>query len=479
MNKRCKIGSGGTDGSSERRRCRLIRRSFPAAFFCLLLPLLAGCPAEPAEHRPPALKIVCCDEMTFRQTYRDYFNAYFPDWEITHVPYFTFAEEAPGLRVSKPLDIRELTEREKPDLLVIPSYAYEELAKAGLLLDLNELAARDRFDWSAIEPGVRERLRTDDSGRLYGISPYFTADALYYNEDLFRAFGVEPPSAPLTWRETLELAGRFAEDGRRVTDIYGLHIQWVDRPYLLAERIAATEGLSPLDPDKNSLRVTSESWRQLFDTLIEAYRVGAVGMTRVAGREVDGVSYYGPEEIAQADLFAKGQAALTVGGSELMHELKANPPGFAWGVLPGPVHSLMPDAVGSYMTGDVFAIPAASGRPEAAWRVIRFFLSDRAGQISAALGGFSANRYYVFANPKYPQWKQDPDYAVFYGRLPAPAPARPSYDFLAAFGERFDREVHAVLAGEKSPEEALQTLERDAGPLLERERARPSAEPSS
>jgi len=445
---------------------------FTLAF--LFLSLTAGCSADRSgEDSPRTVRIACCDETTFQSFYQDLFAAYFPDWEITYIPVYHPA--GTGLlqtgNPDDPEELRERLEREKPDLVIVPEYGFRRLVRAGLLTELTGFSNRDRSVWEGLEAGVLERLQALGEGKLYGASPFFTADALYYNEDLFREYGVEPPDRPMTWREVLTLAGRFAGGERTEEDPYGFHMRWVtDSPYDLATRIAATEGLRLLDPQTGFLRLQTEGWRDVFLLVTEAYRLGAVASAPMSGREMDGVVIYGPEEMERTNLFFRGKAAMTVGGPDLMRELKAAK-SFGLGVVPGPVHSHLPDTVGGYALGDVFAIPVTSGQPETAWEAIRFFLSERMGQISARLGGAFNIHSHVFARSKYPVWKGDPDYAVFYGLRPAPEPETPldpeaAESFESSFRELFNRELQAVLRDEQTEEEALQRIENEGNALL-------------
>jgi len=443
--------------------------------FLLLLSLTAGCSASRSGEKdsPRTVRIACCDEMTFQSFYRDIFASYFPNWEIEYIPVFS-PSGAGLLQAVNPDDPEELLkrlEREKPDLLIVPEYWFRHLVKAELLMELAGLSNRDSSVLNGLEPGVLERLRTIGEGKLYGASAFFAADAIYYNADLFREAGVPLPEGPMTWREVLTLARRFAVPGRSEEDPVGLHMLRVtDSPYDLAMRIAGTEGLRLADPQSGDLKLQTGSWGEVFRLVTEAYRNGTVASVPISGRETDsGVVIY-PEDMKRANLFLQGKAAMTVGGPDLMQDLKAAV-SFELGVVPGPVHTHLPDAVGGFALGDIFAIPATSGQPEAAWEAMRFFLSERMGQISARLAGTFHIRPYVFARSKYPVWIGDPDYAVFYGMRPAPKPENPLQEnaqerFAASFRELFNQEVQAVLRDEKTEEEALGRIESEGSALL-------------
>ena len=436
----------------------------------LVLSLTAGCSeSRSAQDSPRTVRVACCEETVFQSFYRDLFAAYFPNWEIEHIPVFN--PSGNGVNPDDPEALREWLESERPDLLIVPEYWFRRLVNAELLMELAGLSNRDRSIWDGLEEGVLERLRAIGEGKLYGASAFFAADAIYYNADLFREAGVPLPEGPMTWREVLTLAQRFAVPGRSEDDPAGFHMRWVtDSPYDLAMRIAGTEGLRLADSQGGDLKLQTESWGEVLRLVTDGYRNGAVASVPVSGRETDsGVVFY-PEDMERANMFLNGKAAMTVGGPDLMQELKVAV-SFELGIVPGPVHTHLPDAVGGFALGDVFAIPVTSGQPETAWEAIRFFLSERMGQISARLGGAFNIRPYVFARSKYPVWKGDPDYAVFYGLRSAPEPEQPlegsaQAAFDASFRELFNQEVEAVLRDEKTEEEALRRIESEGNVLL-------------
>ncbi|MFC5701539.1 extracellular solute-binding protein [Cohnella faecalis] len=436
-------------------------------FICLCLLLtVSACRSDeqiaaPIPNEPRSFKIACCDETTFNFQYRDYFDAYYPEWDITLVP---LADEA--LNGDGKVDaLRRLLDNEKPDLLILHAFHYPVMANNGMLRDLEELSNRDKADLSSIPQGVVDALKMNDEQKLFGLSPFFHAPALYYNKDMFRKMGIPSPSGPMTWTETLLLANRFMKDERMEKDSYGLHINGIHKPLDLIRLIASTESVNDVNEATGKLTVNTGRWRDIFTDVLTAYAQGTFSTMNFAGKSVDGVVRYGPEETSKMDLFTKGLAAMTVAQEDLMRRLKTNKPGFQWGVVAGPTNSRDGSRGGWYSTGDTFSIPIGSPQPEQAWNVIKTMMSERAGKASVALDEG------LFSHIDYPKWKGDPDYKVFYELRPAEKASVVSHpvvppSFYKSYEEIADRAIMSALQNEIGVEEALSRIQSEAEALF-------------
>lgn len=70
-------------------------------------------------------------------------------------------------------------------------------------------------------PRLIDMLRERGGGSLYGLIPFFYPSVIFYNAELFREHGIEPPHNKMSWKETLELAKSFAGIGSGENQIYG------------------------------------------------------------------------------------------------------------------------------------------------------------------------------------------------------------------------------------------------------------------
>ena len=427
--------------------------------FLLAVCLLSGCTKKSSDEEPISLRIATLDAYTFESTYRDYFDAAFPDWNVSLIE---LPEESGSFEESQ---WQDWLDTEKPDLLLTNVFDYHQLADIGLLRDLEEFAGRSDMDLGRFNPAVLDYLKGNEQGRLFGLSPFFSTSALYYNKDLFDRLGIPYPEDDMTWADTLNLAGRFMNDSRLGDNEFGLHVKWVSTPFDLMNKIAYTDGVDYVNSQTGALTIDTDGWRNIFGEVIDAYRNGTFRTQTVEGDSRDGTTYYGPEALAQTELFAQGLAAMTVDGDSLMRNLKAGEPGFRWGVATGPVRASDPSRAGWFGTGYVFAIPIVSSKPERAWESIAYLHSERMGRASVAINGD------LLALQDDPVWRSDEDYRVFYRKLPenelpAYAESKVPISFYEPFNRLVDRRIGEVLQGKLTVEEALASIQREGEELM-------------
>ncbi|MBN2980769.1 MULTISPECIES: ABC transporter substrate-binding protein [Cohnella] len=429
------------------------------ASLLVALALLAGCSQEAPNAEPVNLRIGVPDLYAFDRQYRDYFDAAFPDWETTAIEWPDDADAFTAERWG------EWLETEKPDLLLANVFDYRKLSDAGELRDLEEFASRGEMDLGRFNPAVLDYLKTNGDGKLFGLSPFFSTSALYYNKDMFDRLGIPYPQDGMTWPETLSLANRFMRDDRLGEDEFGLHVRWVRSPFDLIRQISYTEGLEYANLQTGAVTIDTESWRNVFEAVIAAYLDGTFRTQNVQGEEADGTVYYGPEALAEMDLFSQGAAAMTVDGDDLMQRLKSAAPGFRWGAVTAPVRVSDPSRAGWFNTGSVFAIPVVSSQPNEAWEAIDYFHSERMGRAAVALGEG------LLSLKDDPVWRGDADYEVFYRTLPVnalPETFEPvvSPEFAEPFDLLVERGIGSVLAGKATVEEALAAIQKEGEALV-------------
>jgi len=82
-----------------------------------------------------------------------------------------------------------------PDTAFVAAGDFRTFAKEGLLVDISDMVKNDPIIGAKdyfFEP--QEEQRCTWNGRWYGIGSCWVADQLYYNADLFKEAGIEPPS---------------------------------------------------------------------------------------------------------------------------------------------------------------------------------------------------------------------------------------------------------------------------------------------
>lgn len=82
-----------------------------------------------------------------------------------------------------------------PDTAFVSAGDFRTFAKEGLLVDITDMVKNDPVIGAKgyfFEPQEEQRCTRD--GRWYGIGSCWVADQLYYNADVFKEAGIEPPS---------------------------------------------------------------------------------------------------------------------------------------------------------------------------------------------------------------------------------------------------------------------------------------------
>jgi multiple sugar transport system substrate-binding protein len=129
--------------------------------------------------------------------------------------------------------IAEIEAGTAPDVFWIPGTDVARFAKAGLILNLNELATAD-MDYSADDfyAGPMSFLQTsvvDGEPALWGLPRDVSAFALYYNADLFDEAGIPYPGTDgdWTWEKFNEAAAAINALGEDV-DGFGMNAWWAN-----------------------------------------------------------------------------------------------------------------------------------------------------------------------------------------------------------------------------------------------------------
>jgi len=407
-------------------------------------------PAEPTE-----LTIAFINQMTFDAFYSSTFQSVYPNTRFKIIPLLDpiYSPNNPDFGVA----LKEMYETKKPDLVILWDAQYKYAADAGWLRDLENMAGMNKFDLGTLHEGMLDRARNNEEGKLYGLSPTFNSSAVYYNKTLFQRYGVPLPDRDMTWDEILRLAGLFMDQPGGEEGVRGLGMKSLTKPYYLMSDIAETEGIEMYDKVANRLTFDSKSWHDLISKVIAAYQRGAF----IAEPYKTKGSHIGLDEMRDRDLFAHGKAALTVESDYYVSELKRLYVDFEWGVLPGPVQTLDRSRGGDISVDTMFAIPAKSGHPKEAWKLIETVMSERMGEVYA-------ERDFGLPVRLNGRKAKDPLYEVFYKLRPVPL--RTEYSIGAKEKEELmkiiEDETDAAAAGRKSVDDAIASIQEAGSRLL-------------
>ncbi|GFN29921.1 extracellular solute-binding protein [Paenibacillus xylaniclasticus] len=428
---------------------------------------LAGCADEPnALEQPAILKVADTDEVNFYRMYGDYMSAAFPDTTIE----FISTEQASDYRLSVSERNKrwiELVRKEQPDLIVLrDDETYRALADEGLLADLSPYMQGSRIMEEQLHPGVIELMKQNRDGQVYGLAPTFSALQLYFNEDLFREYGIDLPHDGMTWEELLQLAYRFTAADSSPGAPIGYY-ETFSSPLDMVYAIGSTEGMSMYRLGTGKMTLDTPAWRRAFTTVLTSYKNGTFRSLTPKGKvSEDGETYYDEQAMNSVDLFSKGKAAMTL---EYYGPNKADEVKFKLGSVNPPVDEATRTRSYSFYANQKLAIRSGSPESKAGWEFIQFMVSDYIAKSAKAHSiGFG-----MPSNMSYPNFTDDPAAAALYRQMPAITPVDegiPSWVNSAFYDEiwrMLEQEMNAALADKQSVDEMLKRMQEQGQQIID------------
>lgn len=397
---------------------------------------------------------------SIRSWYTQSFEMRFPNIKVDVVGALaaTAIEAAEG-----PLDTFDAMKRllqgeNPPDVVFIDdSTTLSRYIEEQLLAPMDTYMLQDQMDQDQFIPTVIDVLRESaPDGLLYGMTPFFSAYALFYNRALFDRFGVPYPEDEMTWQQIFQLSEQFVRTPRR-SPVFGFAFDVRNQTDLLSDAQVYTQAkkMKFYDDRAEQMLVQSPQWEQVFSELIAWKK-----------RQ--------PAYAGDQDLFQAGQLAMVLGSFQYAEQLvqrqqslptstKETP--LQWDVVTVPIHKTEP--VGFEMiSGGIWAINAKAQNPSDAWEFIKFIHSPEWIRIKSkqAMGIPVLQQ---FAKPR-----EGMEYRIeaFYS-LPFVLPERsfaleqkyPSLSEAIVIGQP---QLELVMQGEKSLKEALRRWKRDGDQRL-------------
>ncbi|MFB9327087.1 ABC transporter substrate-binding protein [Paenibacillus aurantiacus] len=414
--------------------------------------LVQGCSGDDNEdyaldtNEAGQLKVMYVDEDTFNQQYGNAFNLKYPNIEIEVV-------------AAQP----DLIEKENPDVILMNTVTqYSELVEKGTLLDLEPMLVEEDFKSADLLAASLQLLREQGSGKLFGISPYFSANALYYNKDLFDKFKVPLPTERMTWPEVIELAKRFPTTGSEEERVYGFTMD--DHLSSLGFTIGDTTGFRYTDAFGKKVTIQTDGWKQAFGMAVDAQKSGAFYFP--GDLDYSQLSF---DEYLNADLFFSGKAAMTLKGTSYAGTMKVyatlGKKPINWGWLTEPYDPANPDVSSSFALTEIYGVNANSANKKAAWQLVK----DINGDVAAKLLS-KTNNGNLMTRTQYNTSNDGVNYDPFYTLQPRGQSVHMHTlsDFNRSFRQLTGKELQAVVSGSKSLDEAMTSIQNEGQLELDR-----------
>jgi multiple sugar transport system substrate-binding protein len=244
-----------------------------------------------------------------------------------------------------------------PDVMLLQEADYVRYAKSGVIDKLDDKLADMGVDADDMQPAIADIADRVDG--YYGLSQGMATEIMYYNKDMFDAAGVAYPTNDWTWDDYADAAQKLTKaEGGQTT-------QWgSDAPSFngVWYSLAGQGGDKVVDGDKLSLGDGLEAALKYQDKMTNELKAQPAPSS---GSKV-------------SDLFAAGQAAMTLGGSWLIANTYKDVD-FNWDIATMPA---APDGQDyNSLHTSFFAISSSSKHKTAAEKFIKWMMSDE-GQIA-------------------------------------------------------------------------------------------------
>lgn len=328
-----------------------------------------------------------------------------------------------------PKVLRQASSRTLPDLLMLDNPDLQQIAQTGALTPL------DRFsiDSGGFAKGILSAGTYE--GKVYGLAPYVSTVALFYNKDMLAKAGV---AVPRTWGELKKAAAELTRPGR-----YGMAVDanatfegtWQFLPFLWSN-------------GGDERRLDTPQAAQALQLWVDLVKSGSMSKSVLNWTQAD-----------VHDQFIAGRTAMMVNGPWRIPALNKDK-NLRWGVAPIPVPRAGQTPV-TPLGGEVWTVPQSSSqaRQEKAAQVLAC-LNNSSNMLTLAKQHFTVpSRTAVAAR----RTEQVPSMAAFVTSVET-ARARTS-----ELGVRWPKAatgiytaIQSALTGEQTPEEALRHAQRFA-----------------
>lgn len=347
------------------------------------------------------------------------------------------------------IDIKNVSNADEPDVFVLPFDKYVELLEEGKLYDLNNVITNDAFKLEGMNQDVIDFVRQQGRGKLYGLPPYFSNQALFYNKDLFDKYNIPYPTDGMTWEEVLQLAKRFPlEDG-----VSGLYTRSLGDLLMNMEQ---AKGLERVNAKDMKVTMNTDSYKELLETVLDANNSQALNVFFH-----DGFAKNDPfitEESAMAfEYYTYLNNNIYWVKQEQGEDFDLN-----WDVASAPVDESNREATPYFFIPTIFAVNAKSQNVQAAWEFVKYVNGEEFAKINSrtTTNKIPTRTEYVY-NPEGKRIE------AFYSNLKMNSVllSHSEYeDIPMSFGGVFygivESELKAASVGVKSVDEALESIEK-------------------
>lgn len=304
------------------------------------------------------VKVLYNSNQAFMELYGEEFMANFPNIliDVISLPRTVQTEEEFRKTYSNILKL------EKPDLIFVPDLIqFSSLINDNVLLNLDGYVNQGSA-FKNYHQGVLSAIKEFGGGNIYGLSPTYNRNALFFNKELFEKFHIPFPYDKMTWNDLFDLTSEFhngaSSEGNAMA---GLAFYGYSNAYQIIGEIASTQNLDLIDK-QGQLRFDQKEWREIVTSVISGIREGSVYIVTSSFHD-------SPEETDAKNVFVNGNAAMAISSSGMVNMLKYD---FPWGVVTEPVNETNSDLSYSLYFPNLFAINKETKVVPAVWELLKY-----------------------------------------------------------------------------------------------------------
>ncbi|HEY5833962.1 ABC transporter substrate-binding protein [Streptomyces sp.] len=313
------------------------------------------------------------------------------------------------------------------------------LSKQGLLTDLAPVAQQKGWD-KALAPSLKTTATYDDrgvmgSGKWYGVPNYGEFTTVYYNNDLFRKYGIQVPK---TFDEFIAALDAFKKKG--VTPLANAGAEYPASHYLyqLALSKADQSWVDAYQRYTGEVDFHDAAWTYAAQTFSDWVKKGYIAKTSSGLKAEDAGTQ-----------FSSGKYPIFFSGSWWFGRFQQQAK-FDWGTFPWPGST---KTLGS--SGNLWVVPKNAKNKQLAYDFIDITMKSRIQQVLAGAGGLPAVSGVRASDPKTLAFINQFDAQTaknglgFYPDWPAAG----LYDVLVS-------QTQKLINGSSSPDKVLSALQR-------------------
>ncbi len=334
--------------------------------------------------------------------------------------------------------IKAIAAGSPPDLVVFNGPVVPSFASQGQLTDLTDrVTASKTINLDAFYPGARASSRW--RGRYYSVAREVNTTALFYNEDMFHAHGLDPDKPPQTW-STLMSAAETLKDPAKSVYGFGFSAHSSDQGVFTWLPFLWQAGGDIDKLDQPAATAALQYWVDLVQK-------------GIASRDV--ISQL---QLDVMNVFMAGNTAIAIGGPWDLPRLQKDAK-VKWRVTSLPVKddkNIKASALGGFH----FAIPTGATQVDGAFQVIEAMLDPALFDQGWKSGVLAPRTDIVLKNPEWPD-----AYTVFRGELATARPRGPHPQW-PDISRPIQIAIQEALTGSKPAGQALQDAAQKIRPIL-------------